>query len=271
VYVYKREYEPLLTPSHLLRSAQSESFWVTTKHCFSKRNFWQTIIAEFIIAAPILVAYATMDRILPASIYHLKWLLGIFAFALMAPLTFYVGRTLDKHRNYYEVTSGCHLCGLVSMTGMWLGYEIGGDLGGILVFVTIGFGTSFMVAWQTAEYEVKMEYAFTEMFNIEGTVVGYDRFFFNLCSALSLAVLAPENFPCPNNVNALRCFEVMTLIGFMVYQFVPDKRQYNRKKFEARARGGFKRSVKEGKMEMGIVEVEPETVGDEGGVFVEAG
>ena len=196
------------------------------------------LVAEFVIAGPSLVAYATVDRILPSSIYFLKGWLGMFAFFLSAPLSYYVGRVLDKTKKFYEVTSVCHGSGLFFMAVMWLGYEIGGLVGGVMVFFSLGTVSSLTVAWQTAEYEVKMEYVYTEKFNVEGTVVGYDRFMFNICSVVMLPVLAPENFPCPSSLNAFRCFLVLTIIGFLIYQCVPDKRNYLRLAYEESRSGG---------------------------------
>lgn len=202
---------------------------------FSKANYVQICLTDFVSSGPPLVLFTTVDRIFPPAVSEYSTYAASGAFLVAIPIGAYFSKKLSETQMFYEFTAVGYTLGFIS----WL-------IVTVLVFIDTETADYFVifigscaiicyVIWTVSVYELKIEYVFSSEYAIQGYVVAVDRTVINLSASLFLAAIPPERYE--GDAMSGRQFTflvgaVFMLLGTILAWTIRGKRNYLRKQFE---------------------------------------
>lgn len=202
------------------------------KHIFKwpeHQNFVFIMLADFLVGGPPKVVFAAIARILPPSVAELDVLATGAGFALVIPTAIWLSYMLDYKKLYYPVVAGAFTFGFFVFLLMAICLLAGTEAGEYVFLGLAIFAVVAVLAWQVGVFELKLEYAFTEKFSIEGLVIGTDRFVVNLGSVVFLSFLSPE---AVGRNNVFYIGSAIMLVGLIPLYVMKGKRAYKRLEYE---------------------------------------
>ena len=201
------------------------NFFVAMKHMAKYRNYLTLCLADFVVSGPVLVLSIAVARMLPPVIKDFDFIIAAVGIALAIPGAVAFAVVLDRRHNYWEMTTGGYTVGAICWIISTIAFAAGGAGAYIMVPLLIGAISAF-TAWQAAVYETKLEYVFSNEFQIEGLVVGIDRMLINLATAVFVSTLAPETVGGPVNTYIIGC--ALFVVGAALPYTISKKRDYLR-------------------------------------------
>ncbi len=206
------------------------SVWDGLKRIYSDKRLLQLSISDFLVSGPPLVLFSAVSRIFPSTVSRFSFLASTLGILLAIPASIISGHYLDKKKWFWSFTMLGYSCG----TAAWAIGTIGlafKTIGGAYTFVLmVIIGISAYIAWQTAVYETKLEYAFSEDTAVEGIVVGADRVIINLSSLVFLSSIPPERVG--GSTNTFYIGLAIMIIGCLPTAFISDKYRYARQAYD---------------------------------------
>lgn len=200
-------------------------FIVAVKHMAKYRNYLTLCLADFVVSGPVLVLSIAVARMLPPVIKDFDFIIAAVGIALAIPGAVAFAVVLDRRHNYWEMTTGGYTVGAICWIISTIAFAAGGVGAYIMVPLLVGAISAF-TAWQAAVYETKLEYVFSQEFQIEGLVVGIDRMLINLATAVFVSTLAPESVGGPVNTYIIGC--ALFVVGAALPYTISKKRDYLR-------------------------------------------
>mmetsp|Transcript_18322 Transcript_18322/g.23389 ORF Transcript_18322/g.23389 Transcript_18322/m.23389 type:complete len:523 (-) Transcript_18322:93-1661(-) len=223
---------PPTPPSIIAVQKKGPGFLQALKLMFSKGNYAQICLADFLSSGPPLVFFATIDRILPASIAEYDFYAAAGGIALSFPAAALFGRYIAKHKTYYSTTAFLYVTGFLFWAAATICYAVGTS-GSEFAVLVLGVGALVtFIVWSIGVYELKLEYTYSKEYNLGGAVVGVDRTIINSASLVYVAAIPPERFDIDGRTKTMYIGLASMAIGTLLVLTVRNKYRYLRQEHE---------------------------------------
>jgi len=224
---------PPTPPSPVAVHKEGPGFLQGLKLMFGKANYSQICVADFLSSGPPLVFFATIDRILPASVDQYDRLAAAAGIGCAFPSAYIFSKYLVKHQTYYGTTASLYVLGFLLWAAATVCYAVGTDASELAI---IGLGTLALVAfvvWSVGVYELKLEYTYSTEYSLSGLVVGIDRTIINSGTLVYVAAIPPERFDGDGRVKTMYAGLASMLVGTLLVLTIRNKYAYLRKEHES--------------------------------------